>query len=112
MITYKVKVDNNVLHFLVKNRIDRKVGNTKVVTIYNRCLRELKAKFTQKRFEPNEFYNCASKDMILILYGRLSNILFLAIAPRDNFTTKVDNICSSKGPVIPFANLVNIKEGH
>ena len=94
MITHKVKVDSNVLHFWVKNRIDRKVGSTKVVTIYNRCLRELKAKFTQKRFEPKEFYCYASKDMIFNLHGRLNNKLLLARAPRDNFTTKVDNICS------------------
>ena len=111
MITYKVKVDSNVLHFWVKNRIDRKVGCTNVVTIYNRCLKELKAKFTQKIFEPKDFCSCASKDMTFNLHGRLSNKLLLARASRYNITTKVDNICSSRGPVIPFASLINIKKG-
>ena len=53
--------------------VDRKVGSANVVTIYSKCLRELKTKFTQKRFEPKNFGNCASKGLIFKLRGRLSN---------------------------------------
>ena len=58
--------------------IDRKVGSMNVITIYNKCLRELKAKFTQKRFEPKDFGNCVSKGLIYKLRGRLSNRHLLA----------------------------------
>ena len=69
--------------------IDRKVGSTDVITIYNKCLRELKAKFTQKRFEPKDFGNCASKQGPDIQTPWKIEQQTFACELRENITTKV-----------------------